>query len=162
MLSVGVTGHTSITDATSELVKVHLIDYLWGKIGSRDADFTGITCLARGVDQLFAEVVLDLGGRLSVIVPSQDYDNIPNQREYLRYCNLLDQAGSVHHLPFARSGPDAYLAASREMIRRSEVVIAVWDGSPSDGRGGTSDAVQVVQECNKELFVIWPEGAARR
>lgn len=161
MLSVGITGHTSITEATAELVKVHLRSYLRCRISGSGADFIGITCLARGVDQLFAQLVLDLNGKLMVIVPAQDYGNIPNKREHLRYCELLDRAQSVHSMPFTRSGPDAYVAASREMILRSEVVVAVWDGSPPDGRGGTSDAVQIAQEHKKEVVVIWPNGSER-
>lgn len=162
MLSVGITGHTSITDATAGLIKVHLRSYLQYRISDSGSNFVGITCLAKGVDQLFAQLVLELDGELMVIVPAQDYDNIPDEHESFRYHELLGQAQSVHSMPFTHSGPDAYIAASKEMIQRSKVVLAVWDGSPPDGRGGTSDAVQVAQECKKEVVVIWPSGSERK
>ncbi|GAU68072.1 hypothetical protein SSP35_06_01570 [Streptomyces sp. NBRC 110611] len=36
-------------------------------------ELVGVTCLARGSDTLFAEAVVEAGGRLVVILPSRDY-----------------------------------------------------------------------------------------
>jgi hypothetical protein len=68
MVGIGVTGHMDITDDTARLV--------YDEIARLLADhhmLTGVSCLAPGVDSLFAQVVLDAGGRLEVVVPSRNY-----------------------------------------------------------------------------------------
>jgi hypothetical protein len=58
---VGVTGHMNLSDETVPLVAEALRDYL----GTFDtASLVGISCPARGADTVFAEVVIELGGRL--------------------------------------------------------------------------------------------------
>ena len=36
----------------------------------------------------------------------------------------------------------AYEAAAYTVVDQSDVVIAVWDGGPSGGRGGTTDTME--------------------
>ncbi len=48
--------------ALTELVKHYAHDQL-----------VGVSCIAKGSDTLFAEAVLEAGGRLVVVLPSQDY-----------------------------------------------------------------------------------------
>lgn len=42
------------------------------EVGNRShlAWSAGVTCLARGADQIFARVVLDLGGTVEVVLPA--------------------------------------------------------------------------------------------
>jgi hypothetical protein len=159
MTVVGVTGHSTVTEATAVLVRACMQEILSGHAG--DGDLTGISCLGRGPDQIFAQLVLDLGGRLEAVIPASDYDQIPDPVSSARYQGLLGRADSVHRMPFATSGPDAYLAASKDLIRRSDFVIAVWDGEPPDGRGGTADAVEFARCCGRHVVVVWPAGAER-
>jgi hypothetical protein len=128
----------------------------------RSCDLTGVTCLAKGADQIFAQLVLDLGGRLEVIIPAADYDRIPDPVESARFQALLEAAAAVHRMPFDAVGPAAYFAASQELIRRSDVLLAVWDGGPPDGRGGTADAIEFARRSGRQPVVVWPIGAARR
>lgn len=69
MPRVGVTGHFNLADATEKLVYEALENLLRQLSG----EVTGVTCLARGADQLFARVVLDAGGSLEVVLPASDY-----------------------------------------------------------------------------------------
>lgn len=159
MTIFGVTGHTSLTRSTQELVRHAIHDVLTrhNAIGA----LTGITCLARGADQIFADVVLQMDGRLEVIVPAHDYDQIPDPASRARYTDLLSRSAVVHTMDFATSSPAAYLAASHALIDRSEHVLAIWDGSPPDGRGGTADAVEYAKTQKRPMTVIWPAGAQR-
>jgi len=123
----------------------------------------GVSCLARGADQLFARVVLDLGGQLEVILPAADYrqrkvkpDNAAEFEE------LITRASSVRTLPFEQSNRDAYVAASQAVLSSVERMVAVWDGQPADGHGGTGDVVAAAHARALPVTVVWPDGAVRR
>jgi hypothetical protein len=64
-------------------------------------------------------------------------------------------------LPFDQSGRDAYLAASEAVLVTVDRLVAVWDGKPADGHGGTGDVVAAAHDRNLPVTVVWPEGAAR-
>ena len=49
----------------------------------------------------------------------------------------------------------------RAVVDRSSVLVAVWDGQPSRGLGGTADVVAYARERGVPVEVIWPEGASR-
>jgi hypothetical protein len=54
-------------------------------------------------------------------------------------------------------GDDAsYEQANRAILDRSDVVIAVWDGDPARGRGGTGDVVHDAMERGLPVIVIRP------
>ena len=64
-------------------------------------------------------------------------------------------------MPFAKSNRDAYLAASEHVLATVDRMVAVWDGQPSDGRGGTGDIVATARERGLPITVIWPHGSNR-
>ena len=68
-MRIGVTGHTSPTADPVPLV-AEAIDAVIAEV---TAAVTGVSCLARGADQVFAGVVLDRGHRLEVVLPAADY-----------------------------------------------------------------------------------------
>jgi hypothetical protein len=49
----------------------------------------------------------------------------------------------------------------RAVVDRSSVLIAVWDGQPSRGLGGTADVVTYARQRGVPITVIWPKGASR-
>ena len=158
MAVVGVTGHTNLTDRSVKLVRHEFINALH----PHAHDLVGLTCLARGTDQVFAEAVLELGGALEVIIPANDYFtgiSDPVSRE--RCEAYLDAAASTVTMPYETSGPPAYLTASQYLIDRCDLLLAVWDGAPATGSGGTADAVAYARERKRPIVVIWPEDAQR-
>ena len=58
-----------LTPATEPLVRAAIREALQ----PHAEDLVGVSCLAAGSDTTFAEVVLDMGGQLEVIVPAADY-----------------------------------------------------------------------------------------
>ena len=157
-MRIGITGHTNLTPATSVLVR----EVLDVELAGYDAGLTGLSCLARGADQLFARAVLDAGGSLEVVLPAADYrarkvkpDNAADFEE------LLGKTAEVHTMPFAESNRDAYMAASEHVLSSADKMLAVWDGQPAGGHGGTGDVVHAARERGIPLTIVWPEGAAR-
>jgi hypothetical protein len=47
------------------------------------------------------------------------------------------------------------------MISRADQLLAVWDGQPARGFGGTADVVAAARSRPVPITVIWPDGATR-
>lgn len=153
MPRIGITGHTNLSPDTFPLVSAVVRAELAGV-----DDLSGVTCLASGADQVFAAAVLDLGGTLHVVLPAADYRD---QADQPGFDSLLDRAATVHTMPFPRSGPAAYMAASEHLLGRIDSLLAVWDGEPAGGHGGTADVVAAARHRGLPVTVLWPAGAAR-
>ncbi|HYQ61716.1 hypothetical protein [Actinophytocola sp.] len=156
---IGITGHTNLTPASFPLVTDAVRAELTGYART---ELAGVTCLARGSDQLFAHALLDLGGTLHVVLPAADYrDHLIAPDDLDEFDALLDRAATVHTMPFPSSGPAAYMAASEHMLARIDSLLAVWDGRPAGGYGGTADVVSAARHRGLPVTVLWPAGAAR-
>ncbi len=158
MTRVGVAGHRGLSPETARLVS----DALLQEISRyRAADLVGVTALADGADQLFAQAVLDRGGTLDVIVPAAEYRaGLPADCHEM-YDKLMAVAASVHRLDRIESDEQAHMAASHLMLEMIDKLIAVWDGQPARGYGGTADVVAAAQDRDLPVQVIWPTGAKR-
>jgi len=122
----------------------------------------GVTCLARGADQVFAQVVLDLGGAIEVVLPAADYrTHKVKPGNAADFDDLVGKATTVHTMPFAESNREAYMAASEQVLDTVDAMLTVWDGGPSGGYGGTADVVNAARERGLPVTVVWPEGTAR-
>ncbi len=160
MTRIGITGHSGLPEDTAVLVYRALREGLEPHTGD---ELHGITCLAHGADQIFARAVLDAGGEYEVILPAPDYREAKVKPDNLaEFDELLAKAVQVTYMPFDKSGREAYMAASEELIRRSERLFAVWDGQPSGGYGGTADVVEAARKAGLPVDVFWPAGARRR
>jgi hypothetical protein len=156
---IGITGHMDLTPATVELVRADLRAAL---AGVPAAGLVGVSCLARGADTVFAEVVVALGGTLEVVLPSAGYaDAMVRPEHRTRFDELLRAAATVRVMPFRRPGPQAYEAANRFLLNTCDRLIAVWDGGPGSRRGGTGAFVAEARAQLLPVDVRWPPGAAR-
>ncbi len=158
MPRIGITGHTNLSAATVPLVEAGIRAVL----SAHSVDLTGVTCLARGADQIFARVVLELGGAIEVVLPARDYrarkvsaDNAADFDE------MLAMAHAIRTMPFAHSDGNAYQAASEHMLSTVDSLIAVWDGRPAGGYGGTADVVAAARRSGIAVTVVWPPGSER-
>lgn len=152
MTKVGITGHQELAGSILPLVRDQLEIEL-----SAHQGLVGITSLAEGADQLFAEVVLQLGGSLDVVVPSTGYDgSFRDEKSRHNYEALLTRARRVSVLPFPEPTEEAFLVAGQEVVKRSDIVLAVWDGEPAEGTGGTGDVVEYARAIGKPVTVLWP------
>ncbi len=157
-MRIGITGHSNLTPESVPYVAAALRAVL----ADAGPPLVGVTCLARGADQMFARVVLELGGRLEVVLPALDYRARkvrPGNREDFEA--LIDRAGLVRVLPFPESNREAYMAASEAVLSGVERIVAVWDGGPSDGHGGTGDVVAAAHDRSIPVDVVWPAGSVR-
>lgn len=155
-MRIGISGHRNLTPDTVEAVRAEVVGIL-----AAEDDVEGVSCLADGADQLFARAVVDAGGRLVAVVPAEKYrDGLPSEA-YREYDALLHAAGEIVRLPFVESTPESHMAASVAMLDRIDLLVAVWDGKPARGYGGTADVVAEAQRRGIDVVVAWPQGSAR-
>ena len=98
-----------------------------------------LTGMALGVDTWAAEIVLSLRRRwsltLEAVLPCKGQDARWPSESRERYQSILEQCDKVTLLQDGYT-PDCFDKRNRYMIDHSDLVIAVWDGSPS-GTGNT-------------------------
>ncbi|MGW6454453.1 hypothetical protein ACWF94_00755 [Streptomyces sp. NPDC055078] len=160
MTTLAVTGHMDLTDDSVPLVRAALAELLQ----PYGPDLVGVSCIAAGSDSLFAEAVLDAGGRLVVVIPSEDYRQAKVKPDHADLFDRLQaEAGEVIVMPYETANRQAYEAANNVLLQRADRMVAVWNGSPPSGKGGgTADVVVDAQAAGIPVDVIWPEGAARK
>jgi hypothetical protein len=156
MARIGITGHARLAGETTALVYDALANALRAYAGTK---VHGITCLCDGADRIFARAVIDSNGDLQVVLPAADYRERTLDRA--DFDHLLGQATQVSQLPYRRSDRRAYMAASEELLRHSDVLMAVWDGKPSRRLGDTADVVNAARARGIPVIVLWPDGARR-
>ncbi|MGH3814624.1 MAG: hypothetical protein ACRDUV_19615 [Pseudonocardiaceae bacterium] len=110
---------------------------------------------------MFARMVLDMSGALQVIVPAAEYRAGLPEPSLPAYDSLIASASDVVHLPYMESTPESHMAAAEAMLKRIDRLVAVWDGQPARGFGGTADVVSKAQANRLHVDVVWPEGAHR-
>jgi hypothetical protein len=126
-----------------------------------------VSSLAEGTDRIVARVALDLNFQLlcPMPFPKAEFERdfapetalSPNSIEEFR--QLLDRARQAGGLvQFELDGlranaPAAYGAAGRVLLNQSDVLIAVWDGRPAAGKGGTVDTLHAALAFH--IPVIW-------
>jgi hypothetical protein len=157
MTHVGITGHRDLSGATCRLVSAAIATQL-----ARFDSIDGISSLAEGADQLFAEQVVKAGGALTAVVPSAHYGrSFQSIAGIASYRRLRALAREVIELPFSAPTEEAYWAAGQRIVGLADVLLAVWDGTPSQGMGGTADVVAFAGERGVPTTVLWPPGSRR-
>ncbi|TDD42588.1 hypothetical protein [Saccharopolyspora elongata] len=158
MPHIGITGHSNLPAASVPLVR----EALAAALSVYREGLAGVTCLARGADQIFARAVLDVGGSFEVVLPAADYrERKVKPDNAAEFDELIGKASQVRTMPFDESNRDAYMAASEHVLGSVDAMLAVWDGRPSGGYGGTGDVVQAARERGIPVTVVWPAGAER-
>lgn len=157
MTNIGITGHQRIPAQALDYINRGIADCL----GELPGPIVGYSSLALGADQLFAQAVLDAGGSLVAVIPCGGYEGTFAAEDLPGYHDLLSQASEQTILDFPQPSEAAYMAAGEQIMQQSDVVIAVWDGQPAAGLGGTGDAVAYARSIGKQVVVVWPEGVKR-
>lgn len=160
MITIAVTGHTNLNASTQirvkDAMKALLANYA-------DQGLIGVSCLAKGADTIFADTVLEMGGKLLAIIPSQDYRATRVKPDHAEdFDRLIAAADDVVIMDHVSASRIAYDTANKAMLKRADRFIAVWDSSPPSGKGGgTADTVLEAQALGISVDIIWPEGAER-
>ena len=140
-MKIAISGHINLPVQAISPLRETLTNYLQEAL-SDHADLSGISCLAPGADQLFAEVCHSLQIPYKAVLPCQDYsDQISDQKQKTAYFSALERATSMHRLDYSGGSSEAYWAASEHMMADADLLIAIWNEQPARSHGGTADVV---------------------
>ncbi|MBD2353952.1 DUF4071 domain-containing protein [Tolypothrix sp. FACHB-123] len=147
-----------------QAIKERLINYD-AKIGYASA--------ACGADILFLEAILELNGEIHIVLPydsaefiHNSVDIIPNSDWKQRYENLIARANEViicsHHnledsnilYEYANRVVHGLGKMRAELLDTELIHLAVWDGQPGDGSGGTAWTIETWQAWGYEVEII--------
>ena len=122
-----------------------------------DRGFHTFLCgMARGCDQYFAEAVLAAradgaqNARLCALVPCPSQPDGWDAASRTRYWALLAACDQVEVLEDHYS-PGCMLRRNHEMLRRAQLLISVYDGTPS----GTAATVRRAEQQGIEVLPLW-------
>ena len=153
-LTIGVTGHRDlVADEVPALKEKVRNFFLQLKTEFPDLDLQLITPLAEGSDRLVTDIALEMGIRLIVPLPMPraDYERdfsstaaVEDFREALKNARVIN----LRTLPEFQGQPMTESIRDRQYAQlgifisnHSQVLLALWDGKPSDATGGTSSVV---------------------
>lgn len=153
-MRVGITGHQRLKPpAEWGWVKAEIDKIL----GTTPQPLIGVSSLAIGADQLFANAILRHDGLLEVIIPFPDYERTFDEGEDKQsYQGLLNRASRVDVLQREGSDEECYFKAGKMVADRADLLIAVWNGKPAAGLGGTGDIAKYVAQKQKRTLHLNP------
>jgi SMODS and SLOG-associating 2TM effector domain 3 len=119
-------------------------------------DWIGLSSVASGSDQLFVEQVLSLGLSWHAILPLpvREFKEDFSPSEWVEVERQLTRAGHVLVINENGSREDGYLDCGMETVAGADVLIAVWDGEPARGKGGTADVVEYAKSIGKPMLIL--------
>ena len=129
--------------------------------GSTTVGLAVISQLAEGADRLVVREALaanpDYPARLEVVLPMRRdvYARVQGFGDESRgeFDELMRQAILVTVIRRPGDGDGAYQAASRSVVRGCDIVLAIWDGQPARGKGGTAETLQAAAAGGKPC--VW-------
>jgi hypothetical protein len=102
--------------------------------------------LAEGADSIVAKRILSLSNtHLIALLPLpveeylEDFSTPESVKEFQEFLHRADQ---VIELPGNQVREDAYVALGRALLDQCDILVAIWDGEPARGRGGTAEIVR--------------------
>jgi hypothetical protein len=150
-MRIGITGHQTRDRIDWSWVKNTIRFELSKIVGVEQC----LSSLASGSDQVFAEVALDLGIPVLAVIPVQGYERYFKGKALAKYRRLLSQC-KVSQLNWSGDDERAFLDAGKNIVEKSDMLFAVWDGKQAQGRGGTGDVVLFAQKSAKPIVHINP------
>jgi len=172
--SIGIVGHRQDRIEDADAVRGRILEVL----RSVDAAITEVAAsglypggrqplrlisgLAEGADRIAAWAALEGGADLDAVLPftADEYrKDFTGEASRSEFDELLRQAREV--LVLDGKGDDrtrAYEAAGLVMLGNCDLLIAVWDGGPGRGRGGTREVIGEAARRWIPIVVIDPAG----
>jgi hypothetical protein len=154
---IGFTGHRHLKNPTAvgEIIRSEL-----ERLRSEsDGKIAGYSSVAIGADTLFAEACLasDVPWRAILPFALADFRDDFTDDEWSHATNLLGHAVSVEISESQEDRTAAYLSCGLRTVDGADLILAVWDGNPARGIGGTAEIVEYARTKNKPLILIHPD-----
>jgi hypothetical protein len=163
-LFVGFTGHRNLDDPA--LIARAVREALQHLALRTHAPLATVSSAASGADTIFAEAAIEQGLPWTLLLPfpaeefRKDFADAPD--DWARVERLLPNAVRTVIEPPTDERSDAYLEAGVRTVDECDVLLAVWNGEPAAGRGGTADIVDYARAQEKAVWWIHATTGERR
>jgi hypothetical protein len=152
VLAIGFTGHRTLPNEAQsrELIR----KFLEERKASTAATVYGVSSAAAGGDLVFAEVCIQLAIPLRILLPvsaeffRQDFD----EATWTRVEQVLKAAFSVQVTGNQQLRDERYYECGIETVQQCQLLVALWNGQPSRGIGGTEEIVSFAENIGKPVF----------
>lgn len=150
-LAIGFTGHRALGDETS--CGKAIAAFLEQRKKSNPGLVYGLSSVAAGGDLLFAESCIQLGLPLRVLLPLpvEEFRKDFDEDGWSRAERVLRQAASVEVTGGSQLREECYYECGIETVQQSRLLLALWDGAPSQGLGGTGDVVSFARGIGRPV-----------
>ena len=154
---VGVTGHRDADESDDLIASIERGLNEASEAGDSDTRLVQVvTLLSEGADTLVAEVAMSLNIPVLALLPLplDDYRRHFSPHHLTRFECMLSSCEDIVLPPSALPAPECYQLAGERMLAMSDVLLALWDGRPAGGLGGTSDVVRMAKSKGKRVIVV--------
>lgn len=163
---IGMTGHRQLDDPEALIPAIQaalrLLRGLLPEGAASDVALVAVSSLAEGADRLVAcQLLAEPRSHLEAILPVprsayiEDFKDPKSKGEFRR---LLALAKQVRQMPGHPARQEGYEWAGQRVVDRCDALIAVWDGQPARGRGGTAEIVKYARDQGVPLVRIHAGG----
>ncbi len=162
MVTIGVTGHRFLAEPAR--LGAALADVVARLALEHPERWTVLSALAEGADRMVTQCLLDRPGtRLVAVLPLgvEDYENdFDTEASRAEFRALLGRADNVVVIAPTEDRDGAYEACGREVLDRSDLLVALWNGRGAQGVGGTGGIVARARALGRP--VVWVHAGNRR
>jgi hypothetical protein len=156
-LAIGFSGHRKLPDEAKcrEAIRKVLVDWKAKVPGV----VYGVSSVAAGGDLLFAETCIELEMPIRVFLPlpREQFRDDFDEPTWRRAERVFASALSVEVTGVSQESAERYYECGIETVQQSQLLIALWDGGPGRGMGGTEDMVNFAKEQGRP--VVWINSA---
>lgn len=121
-----------------------------------------VTALAEGADRIVAEAAVNQGWALNAVLPfamdayKASFDAANSHDEFE---NLIAHAKSVLILPGTTADKaSAYQSLGTHLLSLADILVSVWDGGPSEGKGGTTEIITLAMRLGIPVVQVDANG----
>jgi len=152
-VAIGFTGHRNLPDESKS--RESILKFLQDFKGKTEKTIYGVSSAAAGGDLLFAESCLQVGLPIRILLPApkeqfrEDFDDAT----WSRAESVMQRAMSVEVIGTGETKEERYYECGAETVQQSQMLLALWDGKPSQGLGGTEEIFTYAK--NQGRPVVW-------
>jgi hypothetical protein len=174
IIHIGVTGHRNIKDQNliRESIRKVVSDidlWLYENFKNTGHGFVVLTPLAEGSDRIVADEILKFNKGKNRLEPYIEAVFPFNEDEYIKDFNqpgslkeFKDLKKSARTITIIKKGKIenseqrhlAFEKTGHYVVNNCDILIAIWDGKTSRGKGGTAEIVKYAGEIGKSYFII--------
>ncbi len=151
---VGFSGHRKLADSPG--VERALRSVLAGLREEPGVEWLALSSIAIGSDMLFARAALGVGMGWEAVLPlpQAEFRRDFSEGDWSEVEKLLAYAEHVGVVSDRPHRDDSYLDCGVETVNHCDLLVAVWDGEPARGRGGTAEIVAYARDMGRPVIII--------